>query len=134
MGAMGRYIGSLSDEQRDRIITAQAWIDGGGSFVQRDGCRCLCGHAEDWFIDEEGEFGPTEFPRDRTASYNFMARVKGHGEQPVFNVYPLAVGRFGTARVVRAIRNRAAKLNGTDPQRIAQLLTTSNSTPLSRRT
>lgn len=48
MGLLGRYLDSLPDEARDRIIEAQNW--GIGTLVDAEGNRCVLGHAEDWIF------------------------------------------------------------------------------------
>jgi hypothetical protein len=47
MGVLGRYIDSLSDAARDRVIEAQIWC-AGDVLASRGEGRCLLGHAEDW--------------------------------------------------------------------------------------
>lgn len=55
MGYMGRYIDSLSDSAKDRVIEAQDW--GIADVVHPDGSRCLVGHAEDWRpMESEGDW------------------------------------------------------------------------------
>jgi hypothetical protein len=46
MGFMGRYIDSLPDAAKDRIIEAQNWCV--ADVLAPGGARCLVGHAEDW--------------------------------------------------------------------------------------
>lgn len=53
MGIMGRYIDSLPEHARDRLIEAQQWCV--ASVVGPGGARCLVGHAEDWHaVSAEG--------------------------------------------------------------------------------
>ncbi len=93
---MGQYIDSLNDEQRDRIVEGMDWEGDNGVFVGIDGCRCLVGHAEDWWHK-----GTHQIPRDRTESF------RTHRGRAVWNQYPRALRRFGLGRVVRAIKLRA---------------------------
>jgi hypothetical protein len=46
MGLIARYLDSLPDRARDRVIEGQEW--GMGTLVDAEGNRCLLGHAEDW--------------------------------------------------------------------------------------
>ena len=43
MGAMGRYIDSLTEEERDRIIVGQSWVP--FTVSNGSGAGCLLGHA-----------------------------------------------------------------------------------------
>ena len=78
MGAMGRYIASLTDEQKDRLVTATEWQPVKAGYP--GGPRCMVAHAQGGVP---------------------MSRI---GEAMAFDD---AVARFGLPRVVRAIKLRA---------------------------
>ena len=94
MGAMGRYIDGLSEVERDRLITAR-----GLARVElrpnKFGEACLVGTAQPT-IEEDGRGG---WPVGREA----------HEAADAFDCSTRT--RFPLARVVRAIKQRAAKGN-----------------------
>lgn len=99
---MGRYIDEATDEMRDRLVQAEdfsagPWIDGAGH------C-CLVGTAEDYKAN----------PLGIATHYSYLQRdVEGAdnrmwaGSLAAYR-YHQAIERFGKARVVRAIKMRAA--------------------------
>lgn len=100
---LGKWIGSLSDEQRDRIIEGQGWC---ARTLERDGDRCLGGHAFDYvrrlgFRDRKYDPSPAV-----KAAFRFDALCR----------------RFDMDRIVRACKARAARSNVitlTEPARVA---------------
>ena len=104
---MGRYIDELDDEGRDRLIAATDFSD--GEWWNGE-CGCLVYTGE----------GATSWEEAEQASYakGMRCRAKWADDGPPYR-YPYAVLRFGKARVVRAIKLRAAKGN---TEAIAKLL------------
>lgn len=118
---MGRYIDSLNDEQRDRLIRGE-FNDGTSWGHMAKGCGCLVGNAEGMV---ELDFDSDEYLRVSDIAYrelnkSFQKARDMHKEAvDVFDVpwcvavasvrYPQAVKRFGQERVVRAVKMRAAK-------------------------
>ena len=92
MGLLGRYLGALSDEQRDRIIEANAMIT--GNYLDDNGTGCLVGVAE----------GADEQPI-----------AEGVGEKAFDLVVEFSFDelcdRFGKDRIVAACKARAARGN-----------------------
>jgi hypothetical protein len=127
MGAMGRYIAALTDEGRDRLIRAHGWC----SWVLLDGRGggCLRGNAEivdhTAFALHSDQRGAAEMCR----AIKYQAAPKIHPRLPASEVegiaapwlaFNLAYDRW-PERTVRAIKLRAAKLNGTTSEQIAEL-------------
>jgi hypothetical protein len=95
MGLLGRYIDGLTDEQRDRIVEAQAWGAGGGGLALVNnvawpnadglvfGCLVEYAHGGNRAAQQSGAF-LTIGPR-----------------------FDVTVHRFGLDRVVRAVKLRA---------------------------
>lgn len=117
MGAMGRYIDSLDDEKRDRLIKAQQWV----AWVRRDGMGggCLVGHAEDdaanrfhkTFKDGSIVSPETATPLIAAARKMNYTAFKMMRRKLPWASFNLATERFGIERVVRAIKQRAARRN-----------------------
>lgn len=136
MGAMARYIEALSPNGRDRLIRGQSWcswnIDDG------KGGGCLRGHAEGYASGSSTSQEPQAYKMDeplvcrRRMTPRLVARYPEGGPWthfvPIWSVrtcppmaFNLAYDRWGE-RVVRAIKQRAARLNGCTPEQIAELL------------
>ena len=99
--SMGRFIDELTDEQRDKLITATdftnaAWWD--------TGCGCLCGTALGFESQLEGENWIAAERRRLERGYMISDWSVKH---PAYR-YPYAVHRFGKERIVRAIKARAS--------------------------
>lgn len=104
MGMLGDYLDGLTDEQRDRVIRAMEWRP--RAILYQDGARCLVGHVQD------AQPHPRTLwePHDDYSILTFFDISQPHDE-------PLEVGmmfdklceRFGTERVVRAVKKRAAQ-------------------------
>lgn len=118
---MGRYIAELDAEGRDRLIAAPEFNDGGMWWNGQ--CGCLVGTALRGIVRGE------EACRFWGAALDSHPRPRGDGPMasvswalaPASIRYPQAVTRFGKDRVVRAVKIRAARLNGTDPSSIYAL-------------
>ena len=113
---MGRYIQELDAEGRDRLIAATDFADGGNWFA--NGCGCLCGTAMGVTLDNWAEYS--------IASAAIARRLLGRfsvweNMGPAWR-FPRAIRRFGKTRVVRAVKLRAARVQGCDPATIAALL------------
>ena len=117
MGAMGRYIAALDECGRDRLIVAEGWIT--SVWFNDQGARCLIGHGED--------FNATNDPRDRE-DFEQKPVVRGLWAPEVYHAFDQAVRRW-PERTVRAVKLRAARLNGTDASQIAALLAQTTPTP-----
>ena len=110
MGICGQFLDAANDQQRDRVIEAIGWSD---DFVDFDdhSCRCLTGHAEDWFRDEAtGELGRL----DGSIHPHFDGpwfRTRNRRGVVAFNQFPKLCTRFGKARIVAACKARAARGN-----------------------
>lgn len=113
---MGRYIGELDAEGRDRLIGAPEFATG-GSWLE-NGCGCLCGTAmgieRDSWWDASDDTMRLSF---RLLGSCSTWRRKG----PAWR-FPAAVRRFGKARVVRAVKLRAARLNGSSAEHVEAIL------------
>lgn len=119
MGAMARYIDGLSGDARDRLIQAQTWI--AHALVDGYGGGCLRGHAEGLAslgktMDELREWHRRDpaglnAARDITAAeWFFRFPIHAHvGRANPADAFNAAVDRFGMERIVRAIKQRAAK-------------------------
>lgn len=112
MGAMGRYIAGLTNEQRDRLITAQRWGH--------------CGAGVTWPRPLPGNSWPSD---GDCLTGHATGRVQYGGAQ---FYYDKACCLHGMDRVVRAIKLRAARLNGCDPATIAEIVAEKASTPVAR--
>lgn len=126
---MGRYIRELDAEGRDRLIAAPDYSDG----CWWDGsCGCLVGTAENMgpMWDECGNireaFQEIFNGIDRQHHSGIIGAVTRGGTEWRHSTaayrYPCAVNRFGKARVVRAIKLRAARLNGSDARAVSELI------------
>lgn len=125
---MGRYIGELDAEGRDRLIAAPEFSDG----VWWDGsCGCLVGTADLGVRDVAERYADTcvttfEWPdvEVRRRALRLCGGSIWHKPWPESGPamrYPKAVMRFGKDRVVRAIKIRAARLNGSSAADVARL-------------
>lgn len=145
MGAMGRYIDGLSDGARDRLIAAPAWLT--DELVDGCGAGCLRGHAEG--LAATGmSMNELRAAHKDLESYKRLVDVDAarwffrFPVVPPFarnranpaGAYNRSVERFGLDRVVRAIKLRAARLNGSDAATIATLTAATTPTPASGRT
>lgn len=113
---MGRYIDGLDSGGRDKLISAPEFNDGDDWGGFDDECGCLV-----------GTVGLTGEEMDRHYDALPMAQCGTQYNVPWYRApasirYPQAVRRFGKARVVRAIKLRAARLNGCDPETIRAIL------------
>lgn len=126
MGAMGRYIAALPAAARDRLVTGQQWI--AHELSDGEGGACLRGHAEGfaqsgmptWRISQirhSAEYVPGMFGWHDNAAQEAGLPVR----RPAIRRFNLALERWGP-RVVRAIKLRAARLNGSDTATIAAIL------------
>lgn len=128
---MGWYINSLDVEGRDRLVAAPGFSDG----AWWDGsCGCLVGTACDmgrlWSethavrLREDATCRPWgERQRDKwVRSSRPGSRTFVWASASAAFRYPMAVCRFGLPRVVRAIKLRAARLNGCDPATIRAIV------------
>jgi hypothetical protein len=104
MGLLGRYLDSLPDQARDRIIEAQDW--GMGTLVDARGNRCLLGHAEDWL------YAGSLF-RNRAGDLQLQRwRVQHFGPSSHLEIgrrFDLLCHRSGVPTAVRMIKLRAAR-------------------------
>jgi hypothetical protein len=98
---MGQYIDGLTDEQKDRLVTAEHFNDGWDWWSS--GCGCLKGTAEK--MDSVATWGPLN--ADVLRIHNAHDGDVPFSVAPSWLRYPMAVERFGKARVVRAIKLRA---------------------------
>jgi len=102
---MGRFIDGLSDKHRDRLVTAAEFNDG-EHWWDGVGCGCLVGtaaggHPQNGLVDELRRHW-SALPQD------WHRGIAPWPAAPASIRYPRAVRRFGKARVVRAIKLRAA--------------------------
>ena len=87
MGLLGRYIDSLTAEEKDKIIVGQKWCQ--NTLTTTNGSHCLMGH-----VDAQ------HYPMRRgDALYGVRLGVK----------FDRTVDRFGMGRTVRACKLRAGK-------------------------
>lgn len=104
---IGRYIDQLTDEERDRIITAQDWVPNMLAFADGDGNRCLCGHVERW-----SRFDATDHAAVRRRARFENRYRRGRRNALYTDVAVRAIDvclRMGQDRFVRAVKMRAAK-------------------------
>jgi len=104
MGMIGRWIDSLTDEQRDRIIEhPDPTYDGEYWWDDKRDCGCLVGAAlvaEEWV---PGFFGLRIPAR--------VADTRRKGEYEVGNRFFVATSRFTAPRMWRVVKARAARAN-----------------------
>ena len=109
---IGLWIDGLTDEQRDRIVSAQGWITGRVGRPS-EGTHCLIGHAHHDVILQ----GDT--------AWKMWVRIR-----PILGdvgtQFDDLCRRFGKDRVVRAIKLRASAATSADA---APLPTTAEPTP-----
>lgn len=115
---MGRYIDELDTEGRDRLIAAKDFAHGDKWFDGQCGCLCgtVMGVTDDvWWVRHDS------MSRHEAMSLAVQLigdigeySAGGWGLRGPATRFPYAIERFGKARVVRAIRLRAARANGTD--------------------
>lgn len=55
---INEYLNALTEEELDRVLTAQDWC--GGVALDYQSSRCLVGHAEGYFYDDAGLMRPIE--------------------------------------------------------------------------
>ena len=92
---MGRFIDGLTDEQRDRIVEAKDFTDGWDWW---DGeCGCLVGTIE----EGAGAIAIKMIAASMQVRYKRWRHLFPHHR------FPMAVARFGKARIVHAIKARA---------------------------
>lgn len=125
---MGRYIAALPPAARDRLIVGQRWIP--GLLSDGEGGACLRGHAEGFAVSGMHQFDisrvrhSAEYRPGQFSAWHDADAQDAHWAQRGFD----HVHRFNEAirrwpeRTVRAIKLRAARLNGTTPQEIARIL------------
>lgn len=126
---LGRYIDMLPPEAKDRIIENQSWCR--ASFVSDDGARCLVAAAEWWELLPDGQLvvrdGEVQEIRGR-----FEASYRPGGESRLWRTidrqFDLLTRRFGMERIVRAIKQRAARSNRLDDL-LAKRVTAEVTTP-----
>jgi hypothetical protein len=104
MGVLGRYIDSLPDAARDRIIEAQDWSM--GSLVDPTGSRCLLGHAEDWISD--GSLFRNR-ARDKALQLLRHATFGPSSHLEIGSRFDRLCHRLGTEHMVRIIKLRAGR-------------------------
>ena len=121
---MGRYIRELDAEGRDRLIAAPDFSSGewwNGS------CGCLVGTADPEIAEAVmtmGAQGHSRWLGPVGVRAKELCRDAARGmykNGPALR-YPHAVSRFGKPRVVRAIKLRAARLNGSSHEQIQAIL------------
>ncbi|MEW5930504.1 MAG: hypothetical protein AB1941_23845 [Gemmatimonadota bacterium] len=102
MGLLGRYIDSLPDTARDRIIRAQEWSAAGGAPTPCPPVDLA-----------EGRAGPARRRPGRFArSWRRLARLARFGPRSYGRIrerFDRASRRFGEERVVRALKLHAAR-------------------------
>lgn len=110
MGAMGRYLGALSGEQRDRLVSAPTMNTTWGCFFDDQGCGCMVAIAE----------GMNHFsdPHPIASAMDDCPYTRMHVEDK----FAQTCERFGGSRTIRAVKLRAARLNGAAPEDIAAML------------
>lgn len=97
--SMGRYIDGLDDEGRDRIVMAPDFLGGLSWWNEKTQCGCLVGTVE------QGQ-----------VSVEYSATAFLWRNSPPWLRFPVAMGRFGKDRLVRAIKARAgAKVRIAEP-------------------
>lgn len=104
MGLLGRYLDSLPDEARDRIIEAQDW--GIGALVDAEGNRCVLGHAEDWIYAGSllrNHAGAPELQRWRTQQFGPSSHLE------IGRRFDTLCHRDGVERMVRRVKARAGR-------------------------
>lgn len=104
MGLIGRYIDSLPDYARDRIIEAQDW--GLGALVDADGKRCILGHAEDW-IYEGSIFRNRARDADLQTNRNQSFGPSSHLD--IGSRFDRLCHTRGMERIIHMVKMRAAK-------------------------
>lgn len=106
---LGRYLDSLNEVERDRVITGQGWTAGGALIAEN---RCLLGHVEVWtsevfWSDHEAHRRRTEWEdrfEEAFSSCNpFFASIGVRFDALAANV--------GLDRAVQLVKVRAAKPN-----------------------
>lgn len=113
---MGRYIDELDDEGRDRLISAPEFNDG-FRWWDGDGCGCLHGTACGPAVDVMGTAEWVRYWDTPEGTSRFAGAIgdsivaMSWSRAPASVRYAYAVARFGKARVVRAIKARAARRN-----------------------
>ena len=103
MGLVGRYIDALSDEQKDRIIEATSWSEPSeGVYVDKQdpSCRCLAGHAENWYREKV----------DHTQARPLGIIIPKCSIDAAIQ-FPNLQDHFGVERIIRVCKARAAKGN-----------------------
>jgi hypothetical protein len=106
MGMIGRYLDSLPDRARDRVIEAQDW--GMGTLVDADGKRCLLGHAERWVYAGSlfrNFSSDPEIQRWRVSRFGPSAHLE------IGRRFDTLAHRYGLDRVVRMVKLRAGRAN-----------------------
>ena len=123
---MGRFIDEATDEMRDRLVSAGDFNDGEDWVDYPDGmdtptCGCLVGTAVGL---SGGAIPESTWDRHFDAvcamayvSPDRMMMSVPWRDAPESVRYPKAVARFGKARVVRAIKLRAASTLSTEVER-----------------
>jgi hypothetical protein len=106
MGLLARYIDSLPDTPRDRIIEAQSWSM--GALVDATGARCLLGHAEDWVSD--GSLFRNR-ARDKAQQLLRHAVFGPSSHLEIGSRFDRLCHRHGPDAVVRMIKLRAGRPN-----------------------
>lgn len=101
---MGRYIDEATDEMRDRLVTAEEFSEGAWWTGE---CGCLVGTAEDYGV-RVNRVRHTEWHEKQWERVFGSAEYRPWRDGLAAFRYPRAVTRFGKARVVRAIKLRAA--------------------------
>jgi hypothetical protein len=106
MGLIGRYLDSLPDRARDRVIEGQEW--GMGTLVDAEGKRCLLGHAEDWTYAGSlfrNFSADPEMQRWRVGRFGPSAHLE------IGRRFDTLAHRHGLAYVVRMLKLRAGRQN-----------------------
>jgi hypothetical protein len=117
---MGLFIDRCSTEQLERLVSAPEFSDG-ATWWSEPGmppCGCLVGTALGGLIP-----WPLRIEAESTwRLWREVPEVSRWATAPASWRYPLAVGRFGIERVVRAVRLRAARRLQTTARDIEQLI------------
>lgn len=101
MGLLGRYLDSVEDRHRDRVIVGQGWTS--NCFIDENtGNKCVVGHAEAWY-----RLGAA----NASAAGGILRNRRNKLGETVYVRFDALCNRFGLARMTRLCKMRAAKGN-----------------------
>lgn len=133
---MGRLIREATGEERDALIAAPGFNDGREWIDEDDGlmpgCGCLVGTLPAGETKSAAKSLHHQLAMRAPRSWDDDVGDNGHiaydevrwSAAPASMRYPKAVRRYGKDRVVRAIKLRAARLNGSSPEAIREMTST----------